>query len=175
MLAITSCRIMLFIHVERTGGTSVRTYLTHQRQYEFVGQFAPHVMMKSPGRASCTPSDFKGGPQDLLRLLSDPTLAARNCTLFAELHNSEFRVADMWTALSGARALQRRMGCRVTFWTILRDPYEQVLSELLYFNPHRLNNTDIRLPAHMQQGIRALQMVAASCLVCAFFDVCVQN
>ena len=153
---LTSCRIMLFIHVERTGGTSVRSFVTHQRSYEFVGQFAPHAM-RNPARATCTPADYKGGPKDLLKLLSDPTLASRNCTLFAELHNSEWRVSDMWVALVGLRALQRRMGCRVTFWTILRDPFEQVLSELLYFNPLRLNATDQRSPNHMERGIRELQ------------------
>jgi hypothetical protein len=71
----------------------------------------------------------------LLRLLGHPELATSGCRLFAELHNNEWRSPAVWTVLPGLLRYQRSRGCRANIVTILRDPFEQILSELLYFKP----------------------------------------
>lgn len=129
----SQCDALVFLHLERTGGTSIRSFMSREVHYfsgwSCVGQACPD------SAPVCPLAGGSSGVLRLTRLLGHPELATSGCRLFAELHNNEWRTAALWNVLPGLLRYQRDRGCRANLITILRDPYEQILSELLYFKP----------------------------------------
>ncbi len=131
------CDVLIFVHLERTGGTSIRETITREMRtsgepWVCVGQSCP--VTRYPLISPCTRLHHRRGSVDgMLELLGDDALADNGCRVFAELHNNDWRAASLWNTLPGLLSVQRRRGCHVSLFTVLRDPFEQIISELLYF------------------------------------------
>ena len=140
---MAQCDLLLFVHLERTGGTSVRQFMDHEMHrrpdWLCVGQLCP--MRRTPSTSACADMQRHYGVGGMLEFLGDAAskaIADRGCRIFAEVHNNEWRTLSTWSALSGIAAAHRRRGCRTSLFTTLREPYEQIVSEMLYFSPpHR--------------------------------------
>jgi hypothetical protein len=130
-MASQQCDALVFLHLERTGGTSVRAFMSREVRYFSQWSCLGQACKDSP--PACPLAGGDRGVLRLLRLLGHPELATSGCRLFAELHNNEWRSAALWNVLPGLMRYQRSRGCRANFFTVLRDPYEQIISELLYF------------------------------------------
>ena len=134
----------MFVHVERTGGTSIREFMARQARQQpdwiCAGQACPTKPSPVSASSSCAHLRRRGTigtVQGMLELLGSDDFARSGCRVFAELHNNEWRSPASWAALRGLAETQRSNGCRTTIAATLRDPYEQVVSELLYFGGHR--------------------------------------
>ena len=101
----------------------------------------------------CWASRPRRSPLQLVDLFGGREALLPRCRLFAELHNNEWRALLPWSALGALRNHQRQHGCNVSTAVTLREPHEQLVSELLYFNTGGLSSAD---HSHIAAGIQRL-------------------
>eukprot|EP00873_Tetraselmis_striata_P028736 jgi/Tetstr1/449000/TSEL_036225.t1 len=127
MTPLPACALVVFIHVHKTGGTTIREWVRSMQSDEWKVYGFREPMGKQPDSMFCTGGDCVMGVSQLAKLAAeDPEqYARRHGRVFVEDHGG---VHDMRRALLKVRALREpssafhQYGCKAATFTILREP-----------------------------------------------------